>query len=457
MGRLTVALALCLALQTGAVLRAATPYSLTVLAGGRQTLTGFGASQVSTEFGHFAPEPFRTQMAKLVYRDLGANIARLWVQSGTEYDVAGMKDAFYADYADSEVLPLLAQSGVTTLLLAPARGPEAPEDSLPEYAAKLAAFIAEIQAERGIEIAVTGIANEPDGWTGEQLAETIKCLRSGLDARGLAHVEIIAPEGASANELLDAQLDRIRADPLAWKSLRGIASHSYNMAARDSAAQRASEKVYWMTEASDDGNEQGEDENRAATIAARFLNDMNHRVTHWIYFKGFSYSPDVTTDNYTASRLTQYDARRGEIVTHLKYHYLKALRRTFDLGAIFRRCESSSERDMVYTYGQKPKICAAAAVNPDGSWGLGIVNLSGVGPSDPIAQFHPAEELSVTVQLPEIADSPPVRFHVWRCKAGQTGVEVGLVEAKEGRVSFPIGPRELVCLRAVVPAKKSSP
>ena len=442
-----------LILATARAQSAETEYALTVLPGGQQTFEGFGASQVAKEFGHYPPEPFRSQMADLIYRDLGANIVRLWVQSGTEHSISDMKAAFYADYVDNGVIPLLAERGVTKLLLAPARGPQAPAGSLPDYAAKLAAFIDEIKKERGLEIAATGIANEPDGWTGQQLAETIKCLRAELDARELTPVEIIAPEGASANELLDAQLDAIHADSQAWMSLAGIASHSYNMAARDSAAQRAFDKAYWMTEASDDGNEHGEDENRAATTAARFLNDMNHRVTHWIYFKGFSYSPDVTTDNYTASRLTQYDARSEAIVTHLKYEYLKTLRRTFDLGAVFRRCESSSEKDMVYTYGQKPKVCAAAAVNPDGGWGLGIVNLSGAGPNDKISQFHPAEDLRITVQLEELKDSPPQHFRLRRCKAGEPGVDAGVIEAKHGYLSVSIAPRELVCLRSLDPTR----
>jgi hypothetical protein len=437
-------------LAASAALQAETPYHINVQSEPRQTFQGFGASQVSKEFGHFSPEPHRSEMADLVYRDLKANILRLWVQSGPEHSVSAMKEAFYADYVDNGVIALIAERGPIKLLLAPARGPDTPKDSLPAYAEKLATFIAEMKAEKNIDIAVTGIANEPDWWTGPQLAETIKALRAELDVRNLKNVEIIAPEGASANEILDAQLDAIRADTKAWEALSGIASHSYNMAARDSAAERAHGKAYWMTEACDDGNEHGEDENRAATISARFLNDMNHLVTHWIYFKGFSYSPDVTTDDYTASRLSQFDGKTGEIVTNFKYYYLKALRDTFDLGATFRRCESEAEADMVYTYGQKPKVCAAAGVNPDGTWGIGIVNLTGVVPDTNITEWHPAEEITVTMEIPELKDSTPQSFRLHRVRAGRAHGEGELVQVKRGSLSVKVAPRELVCLRSEI-------
>ena len=94
-------------------------YPITVKPGARQTFQGFGSSQVSMEFGHFAPEPYRSEMADLIYRDLRANVLRLWVQSGPEHSVAAMKAAFYADYVDNGVIDLITQRGVTTLLLAP--------------------------------------------------------------------------------------------------------------------------------------------------------------------------------------------------------------------------------------------------------------------------------------------------------------------------------------------------
>src|SRR6185437_10789806 len=88
-------------------------------------------------------------------------------------------------------------------------------------------------------------------------------------------------------------IDAIQADPDAWRALSAIASHSYNMAATPEAASRIAAadgrntKDYWMTEASANGPEAPGDALQAASLASRFLNDMNHRVTHWIHFIGF--------------------------------------------------------------------------------------------------------------------------------------------------------------------------
>lgn len=446
------ALLLCLFGSAAALCAQPGEYALTVRPGARQTFRAFGSSQVSTEFGHFPPEPFRSQMADLVYRGLRASVLRLWVASGPEKDAAAMKAAFYADYVDNGVLPLLQARGVTTLLLGPARGMEAPSDAIPAYAAKLAQFIREIRDERGVAIAVTGIANEPEGWSGEQLAQAVKCLRAELDRRGLKAVEIIAPESPSANEICDRQLDALHADSEAWKHLAGISTHSYNMAAREETARRAHGKAYWMTEAADDGNEQGEDEERAATIAGRFLNDLNHGVTHWIFFKGFSYSPDVRRDGYTASRITQYDAATGKIVTHLKYFYLKQLTAAFNPGAAVRRCESATEADMVYTYGQKPRVCAAAAVNPDGSWAVGVVNLTGIAARSHIEKWHPAEPLTVRVQIEEWSGTGERKLALVCSRAGRHAEPGGEIVAQDGVFTVAVAPREALTLRSA-PAK----
>jgi hypothetical protein len=118
----------------------------------------------------------------------------------------------------------------------------------------------------------------------------VKRLRVELDARGLQAVKIIAPEYASSDGVFYEQVDALKNDAAAWQALGGVSSHSYNMAATDDIARRLGGskgenlKEYWMTEASDNGPEEAGNSYRAASLAARFLNDMNHRVTHWIHF-----------------------------------------------------------------------------------------------------------------------------------------------------------------------------
>jgi len=138
---------------------------------------------------------------------------------------------------------------------------------MPEYARKLAEFIQGVRTERDIRISVTGIANEPAGFKPEQMAEAIRALRRELDVRHLQDVQIIAPESASADDSAMRCIAGIKAEPGAWASLRGIATHSYNMAATPEFAEiiAGTGKQYWMTEAADNGNESEADVSLAAS------------------------------------------------------------------------------------------------------------------------------------------------------------------------------------------------
>jgi hypothetical protein len=420
---------------------AQTAYTLTVQSGGRQTFTGFGASQVG---GYTTiPASPRGQMADLVYRDLGVKVLRLWAGSGPAVSLATMKSTFYSTYVDNGLISDLTSRGVTTLLLAPARGEDAPTDSLSAYAAKIAQFIRDVKDERGINISVTGVANEPQDWSPQQITDTVKYLRTELNNRGLSSVQIIAPESASADSNCDAKLDAMHNDSTAWNALTGIASHSYNMAARNEEENRTFGKQYWQTEASDNGSEQAENENRAASLAARYLNDMNHRVTHWVHFIGFSY---MDSDN--ATKLMVYDPANGQILIHLKYYYFKQLLSVFDVGAVFRRTQSSTEADMPYTYGQKPAINAAAAVNPDGSWAIGVVNDTGVCCNSGISQWYGATTYNVTVNVSELSGSGSQAFTLYRSRANQHFVNAGTVIMNNGSITVQVAPRELISLRS---------
>jgi hypothetical protein len=84
------------------------------------------------------------------------------------------------------------------------------------------------------------------------------------------------------------------------------------------------DKQHWMTEASDNGNESEADVNLAAATGVRFLNDLNHGVTHWVYFIGFHESPDVTNDQDNATKFMGYDfiaGTSGSGIGHDRLHH----------------------------------------------------------------------------------------------------------------------------------------
>jgi hypothetical protein len=424
--------------------------TLTVATEPRQILTGFGCSLGDLSQTNI-PEAARAEMFERVFRDLGTNVLRLWVPSGVDDSVEHMQAEFSARYVDSGVIADAQKCEVTTLLLAPARGKHPPTETMSEYARKLADFIQAIRDKRGIRINVTGIANEPSGFMPEQLAEVVRLLRDELDARGLQDVAIIAPEWATPDRKALRVIASIRADPAAWAALRGIATHSYNMAATPSfaAAIAGTDKQYWMTEASANGNEGPADANRAASICARFLNDINIGVTHWIFFIGFGVSPDVSKDRDNATKFMVFDLKTGAIFTHLKYHWFRQLREAFPNGSQIYPLTAKPGGDLVFTYGQKPYLNAAAARRPDGSWSLAAVNLTGVEPDTSIAKWHAASALEVTWNVPALEDVGEVTFGVFRSTAEQSFRPDGSVVMQHGQLTISIQPRELVTLQSI--------
>ena len=197
----------------------------------------------------------------------------------------------------------------------------------------------------------------------------IKALRRALDVQGLKTVRIIAPESANCGADACAVVDSIKADPEAWRDLKAVAIHSYNNAAREEMARRVGEKEYWITEAGGitDTDEGPNDGLQAASVAARFLNDVNRRVMDWQFFIGF----EQADPHGNTVRIIKYDPGPYRLTILQKYYYLRQLAETFDAGAVFRHSRSSLDGEMDYAYGKKPRVNAAAR-NSNGTWSLGL-------------------------------------------------------------------------------------
>ena len=420
--------------------------SLFVQAEPHQTLQGFGCSQVQDDP---LPEAVRTQLFDRVFGDLKMNVLRLWVESGDKSGVAEMKQSFLQTYPDlHRMIQEARRRGIDTLLLAPARGEASPHEPKADYARKLATFIALLKTELGVEIQVTGIANEPQGFTPAQVAECVRALRTELNARGLQKVGIIAPESASADETGLQMIKAIKRDPVAWAGLRGIATHSYNMAAKPEFAQIlvGTGKEYWQTEAGDNGHEDAADVDRATETAARFLNDLNQGVTHWIWFIGFLGSPDMSKDGDNATKLIIYDRQQHRVIPLLKYDWLRQLRAAFPNGSRIHSLRAEPGGTLVFSYGAKPALDAAAAQRPDGGWSLAVVNLTGVKPNTEIARFQPATPLTVRWDVPTLGAIPELKLKVFRSSANERFVPAGHVAMHAGQITLNIAPQELLTL-----------
>ena len=421
------------------------PITLSVSDQPAQKLDGFGCSMVDLSKSKM-PDSARKELFDLVFGDLKMNVLRLWVGSDEHRTVERMKGEFYRQYVDSGVIGEAHKRGVTTLLLAPARGEKAPTEPMSEYARKLADFIEAVRSERKIEIHVTGVANEPGGFTSKQFVEAIKALREELNTRNLKDVAIIGPESASADGASLALIADIKKDSEAWSALSGIATHSYNMAATPEFPEMitGTGKHYWMTEASDNGHENEDDADFAASISGRFLNDLNHGVTHWIYFIGFFDSEDVTRDHDNATKLLVYDFKQQRIYRHLKYDWFRQLRVAFPNGTQVYPLKGQPGGDLAFTYGQKPYLNAAAGKRPEGGWSLGLVNLSGVKPTTAISKWHPATTIKVTWQVAPLADVGAVTFKIYRSDVTQRFVSAGEATMTKGTLTFVSQPGEQI-------------
>ncbi len=457
--------------------QAPVPVTITVASGARQTFHGFGASALNfgREYQTLSPAERQT-LSRTLWHDLGFRTLRLWLNLNKYAPAPGAHDLseFRGCYVDSHLIADARAQGVTTLLLAPDGLPPFMAEKRPDgsaqtgmalkdsavdaYADTLADAIARLQLEEGLTVSVTGIQNEPNDlerFTPAQIVRVVKRLRADLDKAGLKSVQIIATENGNPDSSLYAQLDALKADSAAWAALSGIASHSYNMAATDEAAAyiAGTRKSYWMTEASDNGPEAPGDGLRAASLASRFLSDMNHGVTDWVHFVGF----EVPDANDNATRILAYTPKPFAITRFQKYYYYKQLSAAFPVGSVFRKSESTLDGGMTYTYGKKPHVTAAAAKAPDGAWAIGLSNFTSptFTDADDAKDFavhnggYAAKTYAVTVRVPELAAVPALRFALRRSTATVGDAPAGFAVMRYGTITLPaLAPLELITLRS---------
>ena len=451
--------------------------TVSVAAGGRQKFAGFGASigNWGSDYQKL-PVQQRAMLSKMMWRDLRFNTLRLWLNTDEYAATPGGHDPshFRAMYVDSGLIKDARANGVTTLLLAPdklppymSEGNNIKDDQVENYATLLADFLAQLQKENGITLTATGIQNEPNNanngpgiFSAPQMVRAVKALRAELDKRGLQSVKIIAPETGSPDNVHNAFMDALRADPQAWKSIAGASTHSYNMAANNDSeryvagANGQNAKEYWMTEASDNGPEKPDDIRRAVSLSARFLNDVNHRVTQWDHFLGF----DLDDPGDNATRIIAYTLNPPKMTVFKKYYAYQQLAQAFDVGAAFRDSTSSLDGDMTWTFGLKPRVISATAQNPNGSWSIGLANytadsFSGVQGGDDTwnreqGGHSPAQKFAVTIRVDELKNRPTVPFSVARTNAAKSNVGGETVVMHNGEVSIPVASQEVVTLRS---------
>jgi hypothetical protein len=412
--------------------------TLTVGSTPQQTFKGFGFSITLDDnpwVKGMVNSGNRERFDRETFNDLHVEFVRFWFSPGGRDGLAEFKKAFVTSGAMADA----RRHGVRWFLLAPGRFPANTEkgktlSSVDLYAKILAEDIQDMKVHFGVTMDATGLMNEP-GAAGEKVvpqalrAALVKAVRRELDRHGLKNVKLIAPETPNCGEDAVEWAKAIEADPAASAALGGFATHSYNMAATPEVAAcvRKNGWDYWQTEAG--GDREGN------TAAARFLNDLNQRVTHWAFFIGPATSP-------SEQELLSPSAKS------FTYYYLQQLTNAFLPGTLMRHTTSSIDGgEMVYTFGQKPHLNAAGGVRPDGKWVIGVVNDASGAKASKISSYYPAEDFDVTVKVPELAgkgavkcDSCSSHYDNIREKCGKTAV------MQSGSLKLHLRPKELITL-----------
>ncbi len=462
------------------------PVTITVHAGARQTFGGFGAS--STEHSclgnpcsyYTLPQATKDQLCKEFWgKDgLDARVFRIWRANVAAYK--GMIDD--ARKVQPDLLVLYAGSGCSN-------------------AGGTAADI-KMMRNSGIDIYATGLCNEPNvslGMNKDNVAQYVKQLRSALNAQGLQDVKIITPEASNVDGYAYETVEAIIKDQDALDALDAFATHSYSMCTTKEMADivgpymawGGGDKEYWQTESSDNGPETDTDVPTGALCGARLINDLNFCVTHFVHF--IMYTQDGGSDQKT--RVMYWSADTKEVRRLLKYYYYKQVIDALPVGTVMRNATTdlgNGDTDgslaarinqeildsdmpdndkwayfvwddrfinMEYTYGLKPPIFLAAGERPDGSWGIGITNLSGgCSPLDgdscgqPVgAVTIPKTTFDATIVVEELQGSGEIEFEVYRTNATKRIEKEATVTMVDGTLEVTVPQYDLITFRSVEP------
>jgi hypothetical protein len=423
---------------------------LTVGTAPRQRFEGFGFSVPQDGYDAELSAANRAEVDRLLFDELGTRIIRLWYAPGRPYEV---RDHFQA----TGVIDHALAHGVTELLLGPGHYIGNPE----EHARTMAEDMAVMRDDYGIRITASGVVNEPNAedWKivpEEDYVPLAIAMRRELEARGLDDVTTIGPEFASADDQALRWLDAIIADPAALAATDALGTHSYNMAATPQFADLVLQNglQYWMTEAGGPvltGSAE-HDYAFAASVSARFLNDLNQGVSHWVWFVGLGAS-----DRDPYQKLVMCEgpcATTTRIYKNPSYHHVQLVNAAFPPGTVMRHVTSDLPRwqEMVWSYGPKPPLQAAAGLRPDGRFALAVVDDT-PGITAERTSWDAPTPYQVTFDVPELAGLVSAELELCRTNAEVHARCDETARLEHGRVTIDIASLELITLVTRAPVR----
>lgn len=426
------------------------PVLITVDPRPRQIFKAFGLSHARADNKILAklPDLIIENALNTLYSELPVDILHVWLNATYEWPADRMLSEFRTAYLERDVLKRTMLRNMPQILLGPSQNHRALTISPQEYAESICEVIKRLKSEDKITISSTGISNEPGkDFSDDAMISCILRLRSELDKAGLKDVNIVAPESASVNSRALQMISAIKSTPAAWDALGGIATHSYNMATNDGLAALTEDKALWITEAGvmlEQGSEAGDttlQKMEAATVAGRFLADINHGATHWLWFVGLTAH---AVPNWKYAGLAEFD-QNGQLTLYPRFYYLRHLLKVFTKGSVIRRCISIESGTMAWGYGPKPRITAAYATNNEGKVRVGIVNSTSIV-STTNGRYAPSQEIECTFSLPIANRTMLVIATTSDCRTEPRGT---IRISENGSFKIKILPLELVTLEEI--------
>lgn len=300
----------------------------------------------------------------------------------------------------------------------------------------------------------------------DSVALCTKLMRKKLDEEDLSHIKVFGPSivewhprlwdtGGDQYDFEDGDtalyLNALVEDSAALSALFAFDENSYGRSIGnwEYELSKNNNKEFWISlHATDSYNNNWWTDLVAPVSAGNLLSNLNHGASLW---------------NYWVLR---------DLLGTYRFAYLSNISQHFDRKGWIHRCKSEySELPnpwMRFNYnhkengtitGDQPDIIAAAIENPDSSWSVGVVNLSGIKSQHKAVEFDQNLSLPYEIQIyiPALEDTGMVQFALHMTNATKTIQSGDTITMAGGKMNFTLDPKNLYVLRSarIVPDQET--
>ncbi|NBC84456.1 MAG: T9SS type A sorting domain-containing protein [Bacteroidetes bacterium] len=301
----------------------------------------------------------------------------------------------------------------------------------------------------------------------DSVALCAKLMRQKLDDAGLADIEVFGPSivewhprlwdlSGDKYDFEDGDtalyLNALVNDPDALDALIAFDENSYgrSIGNYEYGLMNDHNKEFWISlHATDSYNNNWWTDLVAPVSAGNLLSNLNHGASLW---------------NYWVLR---------DLLDTYRFAYLSNISQHFDRNGWIHRCKSTHNNLptpwMNFNYNFKengtvtddqPDIIATAIENPDSSWSVGVVNLSGLKTQHKAVEYDAglASTYEITIDIPSLKDVGNVKFALHESNSSKTIQSGDTVTMVEGKMKFTLEPKALNVLRLarIVPPDDTS-